>query len=172
MIVCRVFENDGNEALKDVQHGEYMRSVGSIFRAARAVLAQADAIIGSDLLIVERSRQVRTFDHRVLQDAHDILAAAFRHEADDGGQLILGEDAQAQLLRYRNQWLQWLDGKLQDLVRYPQFVRSVVECVIFQNTEMGYMAENRVGDILLTHFSAGDWAFPDGYLKTYQPARA
>lgn len=172
MIIFRVYDNDCNKVLKRVQHDEYMRSIVSIFNVAKTALVRADAIIGSDLLIVEEARAVTTFDHRVLQDAHDIIAAAYRYQYDDGGQLHLFDESGAQRIRYLRQWTQWLADQLLELTGYPQFVRSVVECVIFSNTEMGYMAENRVCDILLTHYSAGDWAFPDYYLKVYKPARA
>ena len=167
MIISSVYENDCNQLLKDVQHGEYGRSVGNIFNAARSAFLQADAILGTKLLIAEKAREVQAFDHRVLQDAHDILAAAFRYRHDDGGQLALGESSDAQRLRYLIEWTQWLEEQLHELVMYRQFARSVVECVIFSNGEAGYIAENRLCDLLLIHLSAGDWMSQDGYLKTY-----
>ena len=172
MIISKVYENDCNELLKDVQHDAYWRSIGSIFKAARAELLQADAILGTNLLIAEKARKVQALDHRVLQNAHDILAAAFRYHHDDGGQLALGESPDAQRLRYSIEWAQWLEEQLRELIKYPQFVRSTVECVIFSNGEVGYMAENRLSDLLLTHLSAGDWMYQDGYLKTYAASRA
>ena len=172
MIVCCEYENDDNELIKDVQHDEYMRSVGRIFQAARSALSKADAILGTNLLVVEKARSIDRFDHRVLQSSHDIMAAAFRYFHDDGGQLGLFEKAGTQRSSYRQKWTAWLSDQLVELVEYPQFVRSVVECVLFSNTEMGYMAERRVGNVLLSHYSAGDWASEDGFLKIYQPTRA
>jgi hypothetical protein len=172
VIISIVYENDHNKLLKDVQHDQYSRSIGNIFKAARSELLRADAVIGSNLLIAKKVREVTAFDHRVLQDAHDIIAAAFRYHHDDGGQLRLFEDPERQRLRYLSSWTLWLDEQIQELVSYAQFVRSTVECVVFSNTEMGYMAENRLCDLLLTHFSAGDWMFQEGYLKIYAPARA
>jgi hypothetical protein len=157
MIVCQVFKDDCNDVLKDVQHEEYGRSIRDIFDAARSALVCADAIIGSDLLIVEKVRGVSAFDHRVLQDSHDIIAAAFRYQCDDGGQLSLFENADSQRLTYRARWVQWLSEQLQDLVKSPQFVRSVVECVLFSSTAIGYMAEKRLGDVLLTHYAIPGW---------------
>ena len=172
MIISTVYVNDHSKLLKDAQHDGYFRSIGNIFKAARVELLRADAILGSNLLIAEKARDINTFDHRVLQDAHDIIAAAFRYQHDDGGQLRLGENPETQRLRYLRSWTLWLDEQLQELVHYTQFVRSTVECIVFSNTEVGYMAENRLCDLLLTHFSAGDWMFPDGYLKTYVLGRA
>lgn len=172
MIIKRVFQNDDNRLLKDVQHDEYMRSVVRIFNAARAELAHADAIIGSNLLIVEKARATTAFDHRVLQDAHDIMAAAYRYRHDDGGQMQLFGDPDKQKDEYLRAWVDWLSEQLTELIRSPQFVRSVVECVIFANSVMGHAAEARLGDFLLEHYSAGDWAFPDGYLKVYPSIRS
>ncbi len=172
VILSNVYKNDCNRLLKDVQHDEYPRSICGIFKSARDGLIRADAILGSNLLITEKARKVQTFDHRVLQDAHDIMAATFRYHHDDGGQLRLDEDPEHQRLRYLRTWTNWLNKQLEELVHYPQFVRSTVECIVFPNTVMGYMAENRLCDVLLTHFSAGDWMFQVGYLRTYPPARA
>lgn len=172
MIISTVYENDCNTQLKYVQHDEYWRSIGSIFEAARTELLRADAIIGSNLLIAEKAREIGKFDHRVLQDAHDIIAAAFRYNYDDGGQLKLGETQKDQRLRYLREWVLWLSEQLAELARHSQFVRSTVESVVLSNTEVGYIAENRLCDLLLTHFSAGDWMLQGGYLKTYVSSRA
>lgn len=172
MIVCRVYESDNNELLKRTQHDEYMHIVGRIFHSARSTLVKADATLETNLLIAERARSVDGFDHRVLQDAHDIMAAAFRHLHDDGGQLGLFENAETQCTSYLTKWTAWLDNQLVELVQCPQFVRSAVECVLFSNAEMGYMAENRLCDFLLTYYGAGDWAYRNGYLKRCQPTRA
>lgn len=169
MIITEVFENDQNKFLKKVQHDEYGQSIGRIFEAARSEFIHADAVLNAKLLMAEELRAVTTFDHRVLQDAHDIIAAAYRYRHDDGGQLQLGESRDTQQIRYLRQWTSWLTSQLKELVRYPQFVRPTVESVLFANTEMGYTAENRLCDTLLTHFSAGDWMKRDGYLKAYKP---
>ena len=162
MIVTSVYKNDDNELLKMVQHDDYMRSVGSIFRAATSALVRADALLGTELLIVEKARAVTTFDHRALQGAHDILAATYRYRHDDGGQMRLFEEASAQATRYCAHWRMWLGEQLQELVEYPQFVRSVVESVIFANSVMGTLAERRACGVLHSHYSTGDWELLSG----------
>lgn len=170
MIVTNTFENDCNERLKLVQHDDYGRNVVKIFKAARSELIHANAILESHLLIVKKAKEVSSINHRALQDAHDILAAAFRYQWDDGGQLALFEKHDSQSSRYSFEWTSWLERQLQDLVRYPQLVRSVVQSVVFTNTEMGYMAEGQVCAFLLSYFNAEDWMFEDGYLETYKKA--
>lgn len=154
--------------LKQAQHDEYDYNIGRIFSSARAELAHADAILELNLLITDTALAISRFDHRVLQDAHDIMAAAFRYRNDDGGQLRLFEDADTQIARYVHEWNAWLASQLRDLVRHPSFVRSVVECVIFSNKTMGYMAENRLCELVLSYYGADDWMHQNSYLKTYK----
>jgi hypothetical protein len=171
MIINEAFEGDLNKLLKNIQHDEYGRSVGRIFEAARSELIHAAAVLDAKLPLVDNARAVKNFDHRVLQDAHDIIAAAYRYRHDDSGQLELLEIYDLQPNRYLRHWTSWLGEQLKDLVRYPQFVRPTVESVLFANTDGGYMAENRLCDTLLTHYSAGDWMKRDGYLKVYKPGQ-
>lgn len=168
MIVSRVYLGDENEILKQVQYDEDDRNIGRIFSSARAELAHVDAILDANLLITDTALAVERFDHRVLQGAHDIIAAAFRYHNDDGGQLRLFEDADTQRTRYVHEWNEWLEKQLLCFLRHPPFVRSVVECVIFANNVIGYMAEDRLCDFLLTHYNAIAWMRKDGYLKTYK----
>ena len=108
MIITEVFENDQNKFLKKVEHDEYGQSIGRIFEAARSEFIHADAVLNAKLLMAEELRAVTTFDHRVLQDSHDIIAAAYRYRHDDGGQLQLGESRDTQQIRYLRQWTSWL----------------------------------------------------------------
>lgn len=168
MIISQVYPGDENEILMQVQYDEYDRNIGRIFSSARDELAHADAILDAKLLITDTALAVKRFDHRVLQDAHDIIAAAFRYHNDDGGQLRLFEDAEKQLARYAHEWNEWLGRQLLLFLRYPVFVRSVVECVVFANNVMGYMAEDRLCAFLLSYYNAVDWMKEDGYLKVYK----
>lgn len=169
MIIAEVFEGDQNRVLKNVQHDEYGHSIWRMFESARSEFIHADAVLVTRLPIVEQARAVKSFDHRVLQDAHDIIAAAYRFRHDDSCQLQLLESPDLQPIRYLRHWSNWLGGQLQELVRRPLFVRATVESVVFANTDIGYKAENRLCDTLLIHFSAGDWMSSDKYLKTYKP---
>ena len=168
MIISQVYPGDENKILMQVQYDEYDRNIGRIFSSARDELAHADAILDAKLLITDTALAVKRFDHRVLQDAHDIIAAAFRYHNDDGGQLRLFEDAEKQRARYAHEWNEWLGRQLLLFLRYPVFVRSVVECVVFANNVMGYMAEDRLCAFLLSYYNAVDWMKEDGYLKVYK----
>ncbi|CAM5195708.1 hypothetical protein [Alishewanella longhuensis] len=168
MIVGYVFENDINDLLKGIQHDSYPQSVTKIFLSCRRAMSKAEAILGIFIDDVEKARDIVNFDHRVLQDAHDIIAAAYRYKFDDGGQLKLGESIEEQSHRYLSGWGNWLEQELDELTGYRRFAHSVIESVIYKNTDKGYKAEHSIADILLTHYSAEDWMPPDsGYLKAY-----
>lgn len=167
MIVCNGFLGDNNDALMAMQHNIYFANVAAIFEHARQALTTADAVIGSELLIVQKAQDFEKFDHRILQDAHDILAMSFRFKKDDGGQLKLSETQTEQLSRYQNDWSNWLNEQLSLLSKNPQFVRSVVEAVVFANSELGFMAEKRICRLLLSFFDAKDWSYENGYIAVY-----
>jgi hypothetical protein len=168
MIVGYVFENDSNDNLKEIQHYRYPQSVTRIFLSCRRAMSKAEAVLGICHVDVEKAREIVNFDHRVLQDTHDIIAAAYRYKFDDGGQLKLGESIGEQSNRYLSGWVNWLEQELDELTGYRGFAHSVIESVIHENTETGYQAEYAAVDILLSHYSAEDWMRPDrGYLKAY-----
>ncbi len=170
MIICEVYPSDNNKLLKRAQDELYLKSVGEIFSAARTKFVQADAILNANLQITETAKGINGFDHKALQDAHDIIAATYRYRFDDGLQRDLFEPDYNLCEHYKVKWSQWFFQELEVLTHYPKFVRSVVECVVFENTQLGYMAENSVCDVLITHYGLVDWAYADGYVKTYLPS--
>lgn len=151
-----------------MQADVYLRCIWAIFEAARSELIRASVVLGSNLPIIDDARKVNSFDHRTLQDAHDILAATFRYLHDDGGQFRILEDVESQQERYLSAWIDWLYKQFEEIVTYRKFAMSIVECVVYANTELGYLAENRSCGILLNRFDAIDWMYPSGYLKVYQ----
>lgn len=167
MIIARCFLNDDNDLLKDVQHHLYRESVYRLFDAARRALVRADEVLGTKLLIAEQAAAVDRFDHRVLQAAHDIMAATYRHSQCDGGQLQLLETQEVQRTCYSVAWTQWLKAQLDELAQSPGFVRSTVQAVLFANTELGYLAERELGCLLVTRYDLRSWEEPGGYASVY-----
>lgn len=168
MIICSAYPSDDNDQLKDVQHELYWQLVPQLFATARAELLRADEILDTKVLIAEKARAIKHLDHRVLQDAHDIMAAAFRHGHDDGGQLRLLETEAERNERYRAAWLEWFETELAALAKIPRFVKSTVQAVVLANTELGYTAERDVGELLVSRYGFEHWGFADGYAKRYR----
>jgi hypothetical protein len=164
MLICTVYPSDDNVLLKTVQHDVYPRSVAQLYECARAALLWADRVLEARLLIAEKARGTTSFDHRVLQD---ILAAAFRHSCDDGGQLRLLEGDAERANRYRSMWLEWLQDELADLSKDPIFVRSTVQAVVLAHSELGYAAERVVCQLLFVRYGLDDWGKGSTYGKAY-----
>lgn len=168
MIVGTSYPSDDNNQLKDVQHELYWRLVPRLFAAARAELLRAEEILETQVVIAEKARAIESVDHRVLQDAHDIMAAAFRHGHDDGSQLRLLETEAERGERYRAAWLEWFETELAALAKIPRFVRSTVQAVVLANTELGFSAERDIGELLVSRYELQHWGFADGYAKRYR----
>lgn len=172
MIVFDVYSGDDNELLKHVQHDAYWQNVGLIFKVAKNAFIHADNILNTNLLIAERLRPVELQDHRVLQDAHDLFAAAYRHECDtseNSSILPIDEQREAYLLS----WNEWYASEINTVISCsPQFVRAVVESVLFTNTVMGYMAERDVCNSLIQHYNVKSWANPGSYVEVFASDRA
>ena len=171
MIVHSAFKFDGNDLLKSVQHELYMAQAPKLFQGARARLIEADAILCAELLVTERARAIAAFDHRVLHDAHDIIAAVYRYRFDDGGQLDLLQPGNLRA-RYESGWTAWFEQEVQALCTVPTFVRSCIQCVVFANSEFAYMSERALCEMLTNHYCFENWVHPEGYLQSYKVVRA
>lgn len=111
MIVCGMFEGDAYEALQLQQHDAYEQALSIIIAEAKRRLARAEALVGETAL----GNEVRLdrFDHHVIQDAHDLLAARWR--------LACGHTQPPLPLKgmhveaYATQWLEWLKQEVAEL---------------------------------------------------------
>jgi len=168
MIIANAYKSDNNNLLKDAQHDLYGRHVSKIFEAAKFKLIQADSILNANFLITKKARDIDSFDHRILQNAHDIIAAAYRYRYDDGGQLNLFRRDITIQDYYKIEWARWFDKELDSLLGYSLFVRAVVECVIYPNSNLGHAAEHSICYILISHYNIEDWGYPDSYVKIYK----
>lgn len=128
MIVGRMFDGDDYEALQLQQHDAYEQALSIIVSEARRRLDRAEALVGETAL----GNEVRLgrFDHHVIQDAHDLLAAQWRLSY---GHLqpplpLSGMHVEA----FATQWLEWLD----------QYVRG--------------MGDDRMRDVLLLAYMDPD----------------
>lgn len=168
MIIAHAYKSDNNKLLKDAQHDLYGRHVFKIFEAAKLKLIQADSILNANFLITKKARDIDSFNHRILQNGHDIIAAAYRYRYDDGGQLkLFRRDINIQDY-YKIEWARWFDEELNSLLGSSLFVRAIVEYVVFSNSNLGYAAEHSVCYFLISHYNMEVWGYPDGYVKIYK----
>ena len=167
MMVFNVYEHDTNEVLKCAQHDCYDGKVSHMFEQTKRRFIQADVILQTNLPIIKEIRAIERIDHRVLQDAHDIIAAAYRYDCDDGGQLNLFRQDKNSREDHIRKWTQWYEDKITELLENPAFVRFVVLAVLHTNTKTGYEFEHRLCGFLTDYLGMQNWNSTVGYVKRY-----
>ncbi len=156
MIVCQVYPNDNNKILKQVQHEHYLKLVGFLFDYVKNRFLKAANLLLHNSASIEKLKEWDSFDHRVLQEAHDIIAAKYRYQYDDGGQIdFLVSIPQEDI--YRKGWISWFHQEAQLLIDNDEFCRAIINVVIFQNNELGYSAEAQLKEFLYYHYSIEEW---------------
>src|SRR4051812_20540800 len=80
MWVLDMFPGDDNECLKDIQHGNYEHVQRMLIATAKTAIFEYHDKRGAgiDTFLLTEMRDLKTFDHRTLQLAHDLIAASFR----------------------------------------------------------------------------------------------
>ena len=102
-----MFEGDEYEELQLQQHDAYDQALEVIVGEAKARLRRAEALVSPTPLGDEV--RLDRFDHHVLQDAHDLLAAIWRLESGhfQPPLPLAGLHVEA----FATQWLEWLKRK-------------------------------------------------------------
>jgi len=92
----------------------------------------------------------KTFDHRVLQSAHDHLAAYYRFFKDDGGQIPLPFDGDVPYdILLHDCWTDYFSKELRRLIADDDAVTiAIITAVAYENTEPGYAAETHLLTLL------------------------
>ena len=154
MIVAPLFEGDDNDEVALKQRDVYGHALAVIVstcnqhvRFARAVLNDADH---PDWGTVE------DFDHRTIQNAHDLLAAAWRFRRDFRPSSLPFEPENPRK-EVQTLWLDWLRREIADWTTKPRLVRSVQLILIYQNKPVGYVAEGQLCLDILDWFSEVPW---------------
>lgn len=166
MIVCRPFLGEDDTAIAWKQHDVYREALRVIVRGCNKLTRFAKALL--DDTSHPKWGEVGSYDHRTLQSAHDLLAAAWRFRTDMR-QLELGLERALEPLKPRTPeevWLIWLNREVQTWVDAPELVRDVQLILNHQNEPKGDIAEARLCLALLGRFSDVPWK-PD-YKEAHQ----
>lgn len=159
MILFRVFPGDDDQLLKDVQWEEYGEHVGVLCSSVAEAYARAEDTVQQGTMLGKLIRQRKTFDHRVLQGAHDRIAAGYRKcfapaKAEEA-------DTPERKERLRGEWLAGFRAQLRDLCEQPEFTRNAVIAVLQQNNGVGLRAEHALKDLLVGHYGLPDRYDPE-----------
>lgn len=156
MILASCYSGDDNNVLKDAQFSEYPKNVHNIFLVAKSIYLYSCDVLDMKTEVSTILEAKSTFDHRVLQDAHDTMAAYYRFSYDDGGQLDLIDPVLTKEEQYQLNWNLWFDNELKRIMGInSQLVCCVIEAIAFENSERGYNAEDKIIEILSSIFSIG-----------------
>lgn len=96
-------------------------------------------------------------DHRTLQAAHDILAAAWRFRANTVQPAHPLDRPSTGASATRGEWLEWLINEVRGWHSRPELVRLLLTINAHQNRPEGYAAEGALGAELRNRFSDVPW---------------
>ncbi|WP_420722796.1 hypothetical protein [Hwanghaeella sp. LZ110] len=157
MIVGTYYEGDDDMEVAWKQHDVYDQGVRTIIDSCNSLARFAK------MLLDDKSHDewgtIERIDHRTIQPAHDLLAAAwrFRH---DLRQSELRLERQPDTLvppTHENLWLRWLRAEIESWVWSPSLVRYVQLILTNQNQPIGYTAESKLALALIERFSEVPW---------------
>lgn len=148
MTVGSTFPGDNNETLMWVQHDLYEAHLGALGWYARERYMRAASVLGLRTDLRERILALRSFDHRVLQNAHDMIAAYYRFKHDRGGQLSLFDEGVLYEEQLRLSWSRYFHQEAQLLAEDDAVARAILRSVAYANTPEGYNAEDDLAELL------------------------
>lgn len=154
MWVGTEFPADTNATLKAVQFRLYGEMLLRLYSRPRDRYLDACRLVQIDTDLSTRLRSMDGFDHRTLQEIHDLVAAWFRFSQDDGGQLRLCETEEAYQDRLAAEWRTFFEEEVGRLSSDDEFARDVLVAAAFGNTDRGYAAEAQLREILKERYRA------------------
>ncbi len=140
------------------QEGVYWTLLPYLYLYPKGIYLRAVNYTGVETDLYRKVKEKHRFDHRVLQEAHDKIAAYYRYlYPDKMGQLILpfvAPDYEHLSLDafldeiYKREWSSFWYRKVKRLSEEPITVRAILTAVAYQNTDDGYEAEELLLEIL------------------------
>ncbi|MGB3408800.1 MAG: hypothetical protein WBA67_15050 [Jannaschia sp.] len=152
MICAPAFDDDDADDLRTVQEDVY----GT---ALRVIVTLCNSASGRFRPDPEETRptdwgKVERFDHRTLQNAHDLLAAAWRYRR----KITLAPDRSFWPSQPpSSNWLSWLQAEIGAWQEQPHLVRGVLRILSHQNVKKGYAAEARLALDIMARFDRVPW---------------
>lgn len=142
-----MFEGDNNDVIMWKQHDIYNNALTEILSGADRLGCFSRAVL--DLSPV-RDWSLNC-DHRTIQGAHDILAAAWRYKFCNVQHELFEQQLNV------NYWVDWLRNEIISWVNHPEIVKEILVILANQNTKNGYAAEARLCLALMLHYNDVPW---------------
>ena len=153
------FVGDDNKKLINIQHDLYWDFVGMIFEDTKFPLLNAKdkRTWNVDYLLLSRLQVTESFDHRVLQHAHDKIAAFFRFYLRDVKPHPLESDDKLYEEYLKEIWKVYFLNEVGALTENIEFSKNVAVAVMYANSPKGRLAEKRIGEILDDRYGDQYW---------------
>jgi hypothetical protein len=118
--------------------------------AAHQRYGAAARLLGVETELWRRVKDADTFDHRVLQVAHDKIAAYYRFTHDDGGQLSFtdAQEGTSYKDRLARDWPRFFHAEVERLATRDAITTAILTAVAYQNAEPGHAAEEHLSTLL------------------------
>lgn len=159
MHIGRRFEGDENMALQRVQADTYSGTynhVGSLYGICRNRFRDSARLMDLTSELIEAVNSAFLFDHRTLQEAHDIIAAYYRYAVDKGQPDLNFEGSDCGRVMLES-WVAWFRSELEILVQFDSFTRNVCIAAVFPNPDKrGESAEEALSRFLDEHYMCED----------------
>ena len=166
MIISKCFPRDENNSLKRIQQDAYHRpeGVGLLCREAVRRYSKAVSLLSVTTELWEAINEhdskfysyrqkskdepiIAGFDHRVLQDTHDTIAAWFRFSNPDLWLPLFPHDKivkDVNLAAWRKFW----NSEVKRLIDKDEIAIAILTAVAYQNREKGFAAERELSGLL------------------------
>ena len=151
MIVGASFADDST-AIGWILHDVYGDALMVIRQECREITLIAAAVLG--VTPPQGAKTIKPIDHRTLQVAHDIIAAAWRYRAN-AAQVSLAFDGQKADIA--TDWLNWLRSEVRSWQTNPELIRLILGVVENQNNTRGYAAEDALTVMLFRRYADVPW---------------
>lgn len=138
MWVGREFLGDDNEALKIIQHNAYTTS--PIASKCINIYVRSCEMTSQKNALYEQMRDLKTYDHRTLQEAHDQIAAYFRFLHGELHLPLISSEEEYKL-KLEARWKGFYDVETSELAATPSINQTVIQILAHQNKEIGMYAE-------------------------------
>lgn len=146
-------DNDPSTKISWIQHDVYSDALRIMVDGSLSHIRAAYSLMRYEY--PDNLDRFRRFDHRTLQLAHDVIAAAWRyHCIKTEMPLFFHTD---RISRTANRWLTWLQTEVSLWFDQPDIVRNLIIVLANQNIENGYRAEDLLTKALVKRFWSVPW---------------
>ena len=155
MIVGSCFPGDIHTHVMLIQEDMYGVCLGKLFDSAARRYKYAESVLMSATVPGVLAPPRVNFDHRVLQAAHDLIAARFRFLHSEELHPVLPVNPElTETGRIQIMWLKFCEAEVERLVECSDFARAVVLAVAYENTKRGYEAEDTLRNFLEVQYGS------------------